>query len=50
MMYWVMSTPGLVNSMDDIVRLADVIFSSDEMAMLGGVIGYWFGSRGWQKR
>jgi hypothetical protein len=50
MMAWVMSTPGLVNSMDDIVRLADVIFSSDEMAMLGGVIGYWFGSRGWQKR
>ena len=50
MMYWVMSTPGLVSSMDDIVRLADVIFSTDEMAMLGGVIGYWFGSRGWQKR
>jgi hypothetical protein len=50
MMYWVMSTPGLVNSMDDIVRLADVIFSSDEMAMLGGIIGFWFGSRNWQKR
>jgi hypothetical protein len=50
MMYWVMSTPGLVNSMDDIVRLAEVIFSSDEMAMLGGIIGFWFGSRNWQKR
>jgi hypothetical protein len=50
MMAWVMSTPGLVNSMDDIVRLADVIFSSDEMAMLGGIIGFWFGSRNWQKR
>jgi len=50
MMYWVMSTPGLVSSMDDIVRLADVIFSTDEMAMLGGIIGFWFGSRNWQKR
>lgn len=50
MMYWVMATPGLVTSMDDIVKLADVIFSSDEMAMLGGIIGFWFGSRNWQKR
>jgi hypothetical protein len=50
MMAWVMSTPGLVSSMDDIVRLADVIFSTDEMAMLGGIIGFWFGSRNWQKR
>lgn len=50
MMYWVMSTPGLVNSMGDIVKLADVIFSSDEMAMLGGIIGFWFGSRNWQKK
>lgn len=50
MMYWVMSTPGLVNDMADIVKLADVIFSSDEMAMLGGIIGFWFGSRNWQKK
>jgi hypothetical protein len=50
MMYWVMSTPGLINSMDDIKNFADVIFSSDEMAMLGGIIGFWFGSRNWQKK
>lgn len=50
MMYWVMATPGLVKDMADIVKLADVIFSSDEMAMLGGIIGFWFGSRNWQKR
>ena len=50
MMYWVMSTPGLINSMDDIKNFAEVIFSSDEMAMLGGIIGFWFGSRNWQKR
>ena len=28
----------------------DVIFSTDEMAMLGGIIGFWFGSRGWNKK
>lgn len=50
MMYWVMSTPGLIVSMEDIVKLSDVIFSSDEMAMLGGIIGFWFGSRNWQKK
>ena len=22
----------------------------DEMAMLGGIIGFWFGSRGWAKK
>jgi adenosylmethionine-8-amino-7-oxononanoate aminotransferase len=49
MMYWVMSTPGLITTMDDIVKFADVIFSTDEMAMLGGIIGFWFGSRNWQK-
>jgi hypothetical protein len=50
MMYWVMSTPGLITTMDDIVKFADVIFSTDEMAMLGGIIGFWFGSRNWQKK
>lgn len=50
MMYWVMSQPELLRSIDDIRQFADVIFSSDEMAMLGGIIGFWFGSRNWQKR
>jgi hypothetical protein len=37
-------------SMDDLIRLSDIIFSTDEMAMLGGIIGFWFGSRGWSKK
>jgi len=41
--YYVHTHPGLVNNIDDIIRLADVIFSSDEMAMLGAIIGFWFG-------
>jgi hypothetical protein len=36
--------------MDDIIQYSDLIFSTDEMAILGGIIGYWFGSRGWAKK
>ena len=48
--YYVYSRPSLVNNMDDLIRITDVIFSSDEMAMLGGIIGFWFGSRSWSKK
>jgi hypothetical protein len=48
--YYVYSRPSLVTSMDDLIRVADIIFSSDEMAMLGGIIGFWFGSRSWAKK
>ena len=48
--YYVYSRPSLVNNMDDLIRITDVIFSSDEMAMLGGIIGIWFGSRSWAKK
>ena len=48
--YYVYQNPRLVLNMDDLVRLADIIFSSDEMAMLGAIVGYWFGSRGWAKK
>jgi hypothetical protein len=42
--------PGLITSIDDVIRYADLIFSEDEMAMLGGIIGFWFGSRQWSKK
>ena len=48
--YYIYSRPSLVISMDDLIRLSDIIFSTDEMAMLGGIIGFWFGSRGWSKK
>jgi hypothetical protein len=48
--FYLWNNPQLINSIDDVMRYADVLFSSDEMAMLGGIIGYWFGSRGWSKR
>ena len=42
--------PDLVRSIDDLIRVTAIIFSDDEMAMLGGVIGFWFGSRQWSKK
>ena len=42
--------PELIQSLDDIVKYSELIFSSDEMAMLGGIIGFWFGSRQWGKK
>jgi hypothetical protein len=50
MAWYLYQTPGLITSIDDVIRYSDIIFSSDEMAMLGAIIGYWFGSRGWQKK
>ena len=48
--YYIYSRPSLVTSMDDLIRVSEIIFSTDEMAMLGGIIGFWFGSRGWNKK
>lgn len=48
--YYLWNNPGMISSMDDVLRYADIIFSDDEMAMLGGIIGFWFGSRNWSKK
>jgi hypothetical protein len=50
MAWYLWSHPGLITSIDDVIRYADLIFSADEMAMLGGIIGFWFGSRQWSKK
>jgi hypothetical protein len=42
--------PGLVHNVDDLIKYAGIIFSDEEMAMLGGIIGFWFGSRNWSKK
>lgn len=46
----IFTMPGLISNMEDVTKLADTVFSSDEMAMLGGIIGFWFGSRGWSRK
>ena len=48
--FYLYTNPSLITSMDDVLRYADIIFSPDEMAMLGGIIGFWFGSRNWSKK
>ena len=48
--YYVHTHPGLIINIDELIRLSDVIFSSEEMAMLGAIIGFWFGSRSWSKK
>jgi hypothetical protein len=42
--------PEMLKSMDELIKFANVVFTEDEMAMLGGIIGFWFGSRNWQKK
>ena len=42
--------PEMLKSMDELIKFAGVVFTEDEMAMLGGIIGFWFGSRNWQKK
>jgi len=50
MCFYLWNHPTLITSIDDVIRYSDIIFSSDEMAMLGGIIGFWFGSRQWSKK
>jgi hypothetical protein len=50
MAWYLYQHPGLITSIDDVIRYSDLIFSTDEMAMLGGIIGFWFGSRQWSKK
>jgi hypothetical protein len=48
--FYLWQHPGLITSIDDVIRYSDLIFSGDEMAMLGGIVGFWFGSRQWSKK
>ena len=50
MAWYLWNHGGLIQNIDDIIRYSSLIFSDDEMAMLGGIIGFWFGSRQWNKR
>jgi hypothetical protein len=48
--WYVWYNEKLITNLDELVKFSDIIFSTDEMAMLGGIIGFWFGSRGWSKK
>ena len=48
--YYAFTDPNLIGSMDDFLKVSTVIFSEEEMSMLGGILGFWFGSRSWSKK
>lgn len=48
--WYAFNQPGLIKDVDSLIRITAVIFSDDEMAMLGGIIGFWFGTRSWNKK
>jgi hypothetical protein len=48
--YYVWTHPDMIKSVDDLIKIGNEIFSEDEMAMLGSIVGYWFGSRGMSKK
>lgn len=47
--YWIFMHGAAITTVDDLIKAANIIFSEDEMAMLGGIIGFWFGSRNWKR-
>ncbi len=48
--YYAFTDPNLIRSIDDFLKVSTVIFSEEEMSMLGGILGFWFGSRSWSKK
>jgi hypothetical protein len=48
--YYLYTNPGLITSMDDVMRYVDIVFSEAEMVMLSGIVSFWFGSRNWSKK
>ena len=48
--YFMLTHTEMIGDMDSLMRYIDQIFTTDELSMLGAIIGYWFGSRGFQKK
>lgn len=47
---WVFLNGTIITNIDDLIKVTNVIFSEDEMALLSGIISFWFGSRQWGKK
>ena len=50
MCYYLLHQPGLITDFASLMAYMDQVFTPDELSMLGAIIGYWFGSRGFQKK
>jgi hypothetical protein len=49
--YFLLFKDGLGTlTVEQFIMASDIIFSDDEMALLSGIISFWFGSRQWSKK
>jgi len=48
--WYVWTHPEMIKTVDDLIRIGNEIFSEEEMALLGSILGFWFGSRGQNKK
>ena len=48
--YYAFTDPNIIRSLEDFLRVTEIIFSEEEMVLLSGIIAYWFGSRGFNKK
>lgn len=49
--YFLLFKEGLGTlTVDQFIQASNIIFSEDEMALLSGIISFWFGSRQWGKK
>lgn len=48
-MAWIFINSSKIATVQDYVAIMEVVFNTDEMAMLGTIIAMWFGSRGAKK-
>lgn len=42
--------PGLISDFQSLMAFTNLLFSEEEMSLLGAILGFWFGSRGWSKK
>lgn len=47
---WIFIHGETIKTLEQLVAASNVIFSEDEMALLSGIIAFWFGSRQWGKK
>lgn len=48
--WWIFVHGEKISNMEDLMKVSEVLFSSEEMAMLGSIIAFWFGSQQFQKK
>lgn len=42
--------PNLITDFQSLMTFTNLLFSDEEMALLGGILGFWFGNRAWSKK